>query len=167
MGAFVPKFVAPEAWEQMIPQNVYAIRMSPADEPVRFRFGLGMGLYIEISKASQGHVVNVLDFESGEPTLAGKVLPDTQSILGRVSDCQIKIAQPIISRQHLELKVWDEKILVAKDLGSTNGTFLWKEIPIENLSELSSNEESLERLEKKFGIDMSSLLNEYSQSKGS
>jgi len=167
MGQFVPKFVAPETWEQMVAQNTYVLKLGTAT-PVCFRFGPGLGLYVEITKASQGHVMNILDFESGDPTLAGNLPPDTLCVLGRTSDCQIKIAQPIVSRQHLELKVWKNKVLIAKDLGSTNGTFFWNEIPIMNLTGLSPDDAELTRqLEKKFGIDLTPLLNEYSQMKGS
>jgi hypothetical protein len=166
MGQFVPKFVEPESWDQMVPQNVYAIKMS-LDKPPRLRFGLGLGLYVEITKASQGHVINILDFETGDPTLVGKLNSDLPAILGRTSDCQIKIAQPIVSRQHLELRVWGNQILVAKDLGSLNGTFMWNEVPIVNLTGLSDDAELSSALEKKFGVDITPLLNEYSQSKGS
>jgi hypothetical protein len=166
MGQFVPKFIAEESWDQMVAQNVYILKMIP-DEPVRFRFGAGMGLYIEISKVSHGHVINILDFESGDPTLIGKLGDDAPASVGRTSECQIKIANPIMSRQHLELKLWNKKILIAKDLGSTNGTFMWNDIPLANLTGMSDDIESSENLEKKFGIDITPLLNEYSQSKGS
>ncbi len=166
MAQFIPKFITPEVWQQMTAQNVYAIKLS-GDTPARFRFGMGLGLYIEISKSSQGHVINVLDFESGEPALAGKLNPDVQVVVGRTSECQIKIAQPIMSRQHLELKVWNGQILVAKDLSSTNGTFMWNEIPLINLTLPVSEQQSVDVLEKRFGIDVTPLLNEYSQSKGS
>jgi hypothetical protein len=166
MGQFVPKLIAPESWDQMVAQNVYMIKMS-MDEPVRFRFGIGIGVYIEISRASQGYVVNMLDFETGEPTLLGKLDDDSAAIIGRTSDCHIKLAQPVMSRQHLELKVWGKKLIVAKDLGSTNGTFMWKEVPIVNLTGHSAEIESPAELEKRFGIDITPLLNEYSEHKGS
>lgn len=165
MAQFIPKFVAQEAWEKMTPQQVYGIKLS-LDELVRFRFGIGLGVYVEISRASQGYVINMLDFETGDPTLAGKLTEGTV-VVGRTSECQVKIAQPIMSRQHLELKVWDNKVLIAKDMGSLNGTYMWKEIPIVNLTEQVVNADSIDLLSQKFGIDAKPLLNEYSQNKGS
>ncbi len=46
-----------------------------------------------------------------------------KTILGRRDDCDLRIPAKDVSRQHCELLVADDK-LVAKDLGSSNGTFV-------------------------------------------
>jgi hypothetical protein len=44
-------------------------------------------------------------------------------VVGRGSDCDVKVHEPTISRRHLELRALDGAWL-AVDLGSTNGTWL-------------------------------------------
>jgi len=46
-----------------------------------------------------------------------------QTIIGRRSDCSLRIPSPLVSRQHCALKLQGERLLV-KDLGSSNGTFV-------------------------------------------
>ncbi len=44
-------------------------------------------------------------------------------VVGRSTDCQIRIPNSSISRQHCEVVVGDDDVLV-RDLGSSNGTFV-------------------------------------------
>jgi hypothetical protein len=45
------------------------------------------------------------------------------TLLGRGTDCDLRLVDPGVSRHHAELRVEDGAVLVV-DLGSTNGTFL-------------------------------------------
>lgn len=50
-------------------------------------------------------------------------ISEAQTILGRRQDCQLRIPTKDVSRQHCALLIKDNA-LVAKDLGSSNGTFI-------------------------------------------
>ncbi|MEW6200185.1 MAG: FHA domain-containing protein [Planctomycetota bacterium] len=50
-------------------------------------------------------------------------LPGEKTVLGRRQDCQLRIPTKDVSRQHCALLLDGDK-LVAKDLGSSNGTFV-------------------------------------------
>lgn len=58
------------------------------------------------------------DSERREFPLAGE-----KTVLGRRQDCQLRIPTKDVSRQHCALLLDGDK-LVAKDLGSSNGTFV-------------------------------------------
>jgi Protein of unknown function (DUF3662)/FHA domain len=45
------------------------------------------------------------------------------TLLGRGTDCDLRLVDPGVSRHHAELRIEDGTVVVA-DLGSTNGTFL-------------------------------------------
>jgi pSer/pThr/pTyr-binding forkhead associated (FHA) protein len=47
----------------------------------------------------------------------------TRAIIGRQTDCQIRIPSASISRHHCELTLADSKILL-RDMGSSNGTYV-------------------------------------------
>lgn len=47
----------------------------------------------------------------------------TRAIIGRQTDCQIRIPSASISRHHCELTLADGKILL-RDMGSSNGTYV-------------------------------------------
>jgi pSer/pThr/pTyr-binding forkhead associated (FHA) protein len=49
---------------------------------------------------------------------------DKQTILGRRQDCQLRIPTKDVSRQHCALLLTEDRKIVAKDLGSSNGTFV-------------------------------------------
>lgn len=51
------------------------------------------------------------------------LLTGAVTILGRGSDCDIVINDTGISRRHLQIQIIPERV-VAKDLGSTNGTYV-------------------------------------------
>lgn len=58
-------------------------------------------------------------------------------VVGRESDCELRIPLPSVSRQHCEFVLEDGKITV-RDLGSSNGTYVNKERVEE--SELSAGD---------------------------
>ena len=45
------------------------------------------------------------------------------TLLGRGTDCDLRLVDPGVSRHHAELRVEDGDVVVV-DLGSTNGTFV-------------------------------------------
>jgi pSer/pThr/pTyr-binding forkhead associated (FHA) protein len=47
----------------------------------------------------------------------------TRAVIGRQTDCQIRIPSAGISRHHCELNLADGKVLL-RDMGSSNGTFV-------------------------------------------
>ena len=47
-------------------------------------------------------------------------------VVGRESDCELRIPLPSVSRQHCEFVVEDGKVTV-RDMGSSNGTYVNKE----------------------------------------
>lgn len=51
------------------------------------------------------------------------ILPESNIIIGRDEQCQVRIASHEVSRQHCVLRATDEGILV-RDMGSRNGTFV-------------------------------------------
>ena len=54
-------------------------------------------------------------------------LPAGRYIVGRSSRCQIRLLDPCISRQHLELRIRDDATLSVRDLDSTSGTVVGNE----------------------------------------
>ncbi|QPK94172.1 DUF3662 domain-containing protein [Actinomyces sp. zg-332] len=60
----------------------------------------------------------ILEIDGTRYLLTGAV-----TVLGRGSDCDIVINDTGISRRHLQIQITPERV-VAKDLGSTNGTYI-------------------------------------------
>jgi len=44
-------------------------------------------------------------------------------LIGRASDCHLRVADPRVSRHHCELLIEDNQVRI-RDLGSRNGTFV-------------------------------------------
>lgn len=57
--------------------------------------------------------------------LAGQIVPLTKhsTLIGRAPSCDIKIANPNVSKEHTRIEVFDDKLIVS-DAGSRNGTFV-------------------------------------------
>ena len=51
------------------------------------------------------------------------VLTTPVTLLGRGTDCDLRLVDPGVSRHHAELRVEDGEVVLV-DLGSTNGTFV-------------------------------------------
>jgi len=51
------------------------------------------------------------------------LLPDGESLLGSAASCELQLAEPTVSRQHLRLRVADGEVWI-EDLGSRNGVFV-------------------------------------------
>jgi pSer/pThr/pTyr-binding forkhead associated (FHA) protein len=51
------------------------------------------------------------------------VLQTPVTILGRGTDCDLRMVDPGVSRHHAELRVEDDQVVLV-DLGSTNGTLV-------------------------------------------
>src|SRR5205823_6352600 len=91
---------------------------------VYLRFGGVYGMYISISGTSADRMISGLDIETGDPTLLGRLSADADVVIGRTSDCKIKVMHAIVSRQHLSLHL-SGNVLLVRDLGSTNGTYFY------------------------------------------
>lgn len=63
----------------------------------------------------------VLVKQSGEQVEVS--LKHAKTIIGRHTDCQIRIPDVSVSRQHCEISVADGRVVV-RDLGSSNGTYV-------------------------------------------
>ena len=98
------------------------MRCNP-DETIYFRFGQSHGIYFSLQHGATGRLANTLDYDTGDATLVGKLNDGAKVLLGRTSECGIKIMHAIVSRQHMELDLRGN-ILVVTDLGSTNKSFL-------------------------------------------
>ncbi|MEL7472449.1 MAG: FHA domain-containing protein [Planctomycetota bacterium] len=53
-------------------------------------------------------------------------LKKERTIIGRHTGCEIRIPLAAVSRQHCELRIADGGAITARDLGSSNGTFVNK-----------------------------------------
>ena len=122
MAFLSPQDVPDTEWVALPPNRAYAVKCDKEDT-VHFRFGQSHGIYFAFTPVPGGLLANLLDYEKGEATLIGKINEGTPSLLGRTSECGIKIMHAIISRQHMALQ-FEGNILVVTDLGSTNGSFI-------------------------------------------
>ena len=170
MPKFSPKDLPADAWQQLRGQRDYAFRAN-SDETLFFRFGHGHGIYISITPAIAGRAVNVIDIDTSETTLAGKI-PNNESVLiGRTSECAVKIMHAIISRHHLKLQLVGN-VLIVQDLGSTNGTFYLTDlIHFDIVSYLETHplegmeERTMDTIHEAFGPTLNDFLRSYSQKK--
>jgi hypothetical protein len=168
---FLPKTVPDESWQQLTGNKAYAFRCTK-DDFICLRFGQGHGVYtMVVADNGDGRVVNTIDFETGQPTLSGKIPAHVSTCIGRTGECGIKIMHAIVSRQHLSLRL-EGPILLVKDLGSTNGTYCHKEntfLDIDNYLEshpLNKVEEStLDAIHELFGPTLDDFLKNYSKQK--
>lgn len=172
MDKFIPKSIPEDGWQPVVQQRDHAVLCGPEDH-VFFRLGPGHGMCIEVVSSPSGRVINALDFESGEATLLGKLPDEWKVVMGRTSDCTIKLMHAIVSRQHVELTFKGNGILVVRDLGSTNGTFLLKKIPHFDIVEYSEShsvekaqESTMDSIHEAFGPALDDFLKTYAQSKG-
>ncbi|MEZ6048388.1 MAG: FHA domain-containing protein [Planctomycetaceae bacterium] len=85
------------------------------------------------------HFMPELLIKSGKHQGKRLVLPQAEVILGRDPSCQIRISSEDVSRQHCQLTVTEEGML-ARDLGSQNGTFV-NNIALEGETLLSPGDE--------------------------
>src|SRR5262245_19104669 len=126
MARLIPKTVDDTSWRPLVQHRDYAVMCKPADI-VYFKFGAGHGLVLSIDPAGTARTINTVDLESGEPSLVSKLSSESKNVLGRTSECTIKIMHAIVSRQHLEITL-KPNILIVRDLGSTNGSYIFADI---------------------------------------
>ncbi len=175
MSKLNPQAVPAEMWKQLTPNKAYAIRANQEDD-IHLRFGPG-GIYVSIlaasplSAAPTGRIVNSVSLEEGDLTVLGRLKDQETCVVGRSQECTIRISHAVMSRAHLELKL-DGKILIAKDLGSTNGTFIHTEnisFDIEdyllNHSTEKAHESTLDEMHEAFGPTLNDFLKRYQESK--
>ncbi len=171
MPKFSPKDLPADAWQQLPAQRDYAFRANP-DETLFLRFGQGHGIYISIAPAIAGRAVNIIDIDTSESTLAGKIPEKEPVIVGRTSECAIKIMHAIISRHHLKMEL-QGNVLVIQDVGSTNGTFFLTELKHFDINDYLDNhpvqgaeERTMDAIHETFGPTLDDFLRSYSQKKG-
>ena len=165
---FVPKAIPEASWSQLTPNLDYAVR-AEKNETIFLRFGPGQGIYLAISPAPSGRLVHSVDFETGEPTLLARMPEGQPIVIGRISECLIKIMHAIVSRRHAEIRL-DGNIVVLRDLGSTNGTFLAPDTPhfdiagyLKNYPLEGAEERTLDSIHELFGPTLDDFLRRYSQ----
>lgn len=159
-------------WVQLPAKCNYAVRCDQGDD-VYLRLGPKLGVYIAITHAASGRVVNSVNIENGDLTIIGKIPDHGSVIIGRTSDCAIKVMHAIMSRQHLEIRL-EGNILTVADLGSTNGTFAHK---VTNMFDIDKyleehplkdgQDSTLDPIHETFGATLDDFLKTYSESKGS
>ena len=82
----------------------------------------------------------VLQVSNGKTNLK-RVVIQSDTVIGRSTDCQLRVASSLVSRKHCQISVSDARVSVT-DLGSANGTFLnGKPLPPNVPTELSSGSE--------------------------
>ncbi|MCU0822681.1 MAG: FHA domain-containing protein [Spirochaetes bacterium] len=60
-----------------------------------------------------------------ENLLGGSLVLDAKStLIGRGSDCDFTISDPLVSKKHCRIYLNDENIFYIEDAGSTNSTYL-------------------------------------------
>lgn len=170
MAKFIPKTTAENAWVALSPNRDYAARAEKNDT-VNIRFGAGQGVYLAIAPAPTGRVIFGVDFETGEQTLLARMPEGQPIIVGRISECLIKIMHAIVSRRHVEMRLAGN-IVILRDLGSTNGTFIAPGTPhfdieryIEEFPLHGGEDRTLDTVHEQFGPALDDFLRSYSQNK--
>ena len=170
MAKFVPKALAENAWSPLAANRDYAVR-ADKNETAYVRFGAGQGVYLAIAPAPSGKVIMGIDFETGEQTLLARMPAGQPIVIGRISECLIKIMHAIVSRRHVELRL-EGNIVVIRDLGSTNGTFVAPGTPhfdIESYKDSydieTAEERTLDTIHEQFGAALDDFLRSYSRNK--
>ena len=96
-----------------------------------FEYRLGLALAARTSEQLRALVADVVRIRRPwlrravrrEPAIAVALPGEGASVVGRSRSCDVVVAEPTVSRRHLELRALDGSWL-AVDLGSTNGTWL-------------------------------------------
>ena len=146
----------------------YAVR-SEKNETIYLRFGAGQGVYLAISPAPSGRLVHGVSFETGETSLLARMPEGQPIVIGRISECLIKIMHAIVSRRHAEIRL-DGNVVVLRDLGSTNGTWLAPGTPhfdiasyLESHPLEGAEDRTLDNVHEEFGPTLDDFLRRYSQ----
>jgi len=171
LGKFIPKSVGEDDWKTLPPNRPFAI-LSNQEKGVWLRLGKGKAFYIEIiSPQFGGRLLNSVEYDGGDAMLLSKLSDHASLKIGRTADTQIKIAHPYISRHHLELSL-DGNVLVAKDLGSVNGSFFHKgnisfdiEAYIDGHRSESKTESTWDDIHVAFGPTLEDFLKRYQSKK--
>jgi hypothetical protein len=170
LAKFIPKSLAEDSWVALLPERDYAVR-SMKTETAYIRFGAGQGVYLGIGTAPSGRLIYGIDFETGEQTLLARMPEGQPIVIGRISECLIKIMHAIVSRRHAELRL-EGDIVIIRDLGSTNGTFVAPGTPhfeiagyLDNYSFETAEERTLDTVHEQFGPELDVFLKSYSQNK--
>jgi hypothetical protein len=171
MPKFVPKETLEDDWEQLAPQKSYAV-LSDDDHPVYLKLGRGRSYYIGVYPVKpEGRLMNTIEYDSGDTALLYKLTNLTKVEAGRISECVIKIINPVISRKHLKFYL-DGNILVVGDIGSTNGTYIYKENVYFSIDDYMARHtasapqgETLDEIQMTFGVGIEDFFKRYKRLK--
>lgn len=160
----IPKETPDTDWERLVAFKPYAVLCSE-DQYIYIKIGAGRSFYLSVSTFKGDYrVMNSLQYDSGDESLLFKIPPKSMMILGRSVDSTIKIMHSIVSRKHAEIFL-DGNILVIRDLGSTNGTYVYKEniyFSIEDYLEHhpldQTASETLDEVHQMFGPELDDFL---------
>ncbi|MFN0117870.1 MAG: FHA domain-containing protein [Elusimicrobiota bacterium] len=170
MSVFIPKNITEDAWVPFRPHLYYAVKSDDSDNIV-FCFGQGHGIYLSIIAAGEDRLIHTIDMDNGELTLVGKITQSIPSVLGRTSESTIKIMHAIVSRQHLKFILLGS-ILLVKDLGSTNGSSIYRENKFFEVERYlddhpidKAHEQTLDSIHETFGPTLDDFLKKYLEKK--
>jgi hypothetical protein len=101
----------------------------------------------------------------------GRIKDKEMTLIGRANDCPIKVSHAVMSRQHLEIRL-DGNVLLVKDLGSTNGTFYHTDNIAFDVEEYIAKhptdkaaESTMDEIAEAFGPTLSDFLKRYQEFK--
>ncbi len=116
-------------------------------------------------------MLSSLEYDTGAVDLLMKLPEKTPLAIGRAAPCTIKILHPYVSRQHLEITL-NGDILLVKDFGSVNGSFYTTDNFCFDIDKyLDSHpiklsvEGTLDALHEAFGPTLDDFLKRYSEKK--
>ncbi len=169
MPRIVPKDTPEAAWHQLPPNKDFAIR-STKEDVINIRLGQGQGVFLMIAPIQlELRAVHSINFEHGEPVVLAKLNDKENTIVGRTSECRVKIIHAIVSRQHLMLR-FDGTILVVRDMGSTNGTYCHNANVCFDIGDYlaahpidKAGESTLDQIHEVFGPTLDDFLTRYSK----
>jgi hypothetical protein len=167
MNAIIPKETIDEDWEKLTPHTSYAVLCSE-DQHIYIKVGSGKSFYFSIRAFKGGaRVLNSIQYESGEESLLFKVPYKSPMSLGRADECTIKVMHSIVSRKHLDLSL-EDNILVIRDYGSTNGTYIFKANIYFSIDDYLAHhslehgaQETLDEVHQTFGATLDDFLRSY------
>lgn len=170
MNKFLPKEKPEDAWQAMEGDRFYGIRANK-DEIVYMRFGPEHGVYVAIQGTSDGCIISSIDYETGNLVPLGKITEGATVSLGRATTCDIKILHAIMSRRHLELSKRGN-VMVSRDLGSTNKTFVFQDNRYFDIEKYVANhpldqaaEGTLDSVREAFGPAVTDFLKKFMEEK--
>ena len=167
MSKIVPSAVGEDRWKKFEAQRDYAIRID-RDAPVFLRLGPRQSYYLKIAfGGSSGYVAMSVDFDTGKEVVVGRIPSGKSLLVGRTSECDVKVMHPLVSREHARM-FQDDKILLISDKDSRNGTFVLDDHFVVDLAEYVKShppgqglEATIDVVHEMFGPSLDDFLKRY------